>query len=177
MKPTIVIVAFAALAWKQSALAKVALSREDNLYWDRLVQDTLDSFIVPTVSPVAPVPLTAAPLAPVSPTVAPVVVPSVAPFPPTVAPVAFPSFTPVSPTVTPVAPTGPIAPPAGPPTMVPTLRPISNPTSSPTTDAMCSVEVSVAREGLKVWMMYLFLSIFVLILDSFYTGNNRMCHG
>jgi hypothetical protein len=124
---------FVALASKPAA-AEVKLSREDYLFWETFSHETLDSFPVPTLPPIVPVSLTAAP----------VTAPSEAPVSPTVASVAVPTVTPVTPTptVVPVASTAPVVPPTGPPTLVPTPRPVSDLTSSPTIGVTCAVQVS-----------------------------------
>ncbi|KAG7355778.1 laminin G domain containing protein [Nitzschia inconspicua] len=157
----------------RTAHAEVDISADDHQFWESFARETVDSFFVPTASPIVQVPPTdvqevptASPSALEPPTdvqEVPTASPSALEPPtdmqeiPTASPSALvppPVLAPVGPTapVAPVAPTAPIVvPPVGPPTLAPSPRPVettpsptSAPTTSPTTSDTCTVEVIIA---------------------------------
>jgi hypothetical protein len=168
---TLMSVMFAAQTPKW-VFADVMLFPEDHLYWQRFEDESLDSFVVPTIPPDAPVPFTDSPA----------VAPSTAPVIPPAASVVVPSVAPVPPSLAPIELSGPTASPTGPPTFGPTPRPISEPISSPTTGVLCSVEVSLVLEWLNIHFFEIVhdKSLNQIMYFAFYsacTGHNRMCHG
>ncbi|KAG7361452.1 laminin G domain containing protein [Nitzschia inconspicua] len=138
----------------RTAYAEVDISADDHQFWESFARETVDSFFVPTASPIVQVPPTdvqevptASPSALEPPTDMQEITasPTVLVPPPVVAPVG-----PAAP-VAPVAPAAPIVPPVGPPTLAPSPRPVettssptSAPTTSPTTSDTCTVEVMIA---------------------------------